>query len=458
MSPTAGWWRMNRLQARGPMPETITDLWNDLPVLAQDALVFALYLLPAVLVGIVVVAGYRPWPLVRAMLGRYRWTNLLFIALIAVSVGIGVGLTAQERGLRKGTARAAEKFDLVVTAPGSEVTMMMAAVYLQPVDAPLLSGEVYNEIAGHDYVSLAAPIAFGDSYQGAPVVGTTAQFIYHLSGELASGRAFATSLEAVIGAAVPLEEGDAFEAAHGVGASAEEGAHAGHAYTVVGRMQPTGSPWDRAILVPVEAVWEVHGLASGHAPERAGQLGPPFDAEYFPGTPAILVRAEELWANYALHSEFTRADLMAFFPGTVLAQLHSLLGDVRQVMSIMAIVTQVLVTAGVLAGLVILTKLFSRRLALLRALGAPRRFVFSVVWTYAAALIGTGAVLGLGVGVVATAAISRAVSARTDILVQSSLGWTELQLVAGFVSLTVLLALAPAFIALYRPVVADLSG
>jgi putative ABC transport system permease protein len=127
-------------------------------------------------------------------------------------------------------------------------------------------------------------------------------------------------------------------------------------------------------------------------------------------------------------------------------------------MSIMAIVTQMLVTAGVLAGLVILTKLFSRRLALLRALGAPRRFVFSVVWAYAAALIGTGAVLGLGVGVVATAAISRVVSARTDILVQSSLGWSEFQLVAAFVSLTVLLALAPAFIALNRPVVADLRG
>ena len=108
------------------MPEALSDVWNDLPVLTQDALVFALYLLPAILVGIVVVAGYRPWPLVRAMLGRYRWTNLLFIALIAVSVGIGVGLTAQERGLRKGTARAAEKFDLVVTAPGSEVTMLVA--------------------------------------------------------------------------------------------------------------------------------------------------------------------------------------------------------------------------------------------------------------------------------------------------------------------------------------------
>ncbi len=53
----------------------------------------------------------------------------------------------------------------------------------------------------------------------------------------------------------------------------------------------------------------------------------------------------------------------------------------------MAVLTQVLVTAGVLTGLIALARLFARRLALLRALGAPGRFVFAVVWSYAATLI-----------------------------------------------------------------------
>lgn len=440
------------------MPDALSDLWASLSPNLQDAIVLGALLLPAVIVGAIVVAGYRPFPLVRALLWRFRWTNLLFVVLIAVSVGIGVGLIAQERGLRHGTARAAEKFDLIVSAPGSEITMLMAAVYLQPSDVPLLSGAAYDEIANHDHVSLAAPIAYGDSYGQSPVIGTTAGFVRHLSGDLASGSMFASRTEAVIGARVPLEIGATFTAAHGVGAAAEHDAHAGFAYTVVGRMQLSGTPWDRAILVPVEAVWDVHGLALGHAPERIDQLGPPFDPDFFPGTPAILVRADELWANYALRSEFSRADTMAFFPGAVLARLHSLMGDVREVMSVMAIVTQVLVTAGVLAGLVILTRLFARRLALLRALGAPRRFVFAVVWSYAAFLIGLGAVAGLVVGVAATAIISRIVTAQTDILVRASLSWPELHLVAGFVSLTVLIALTPALIASTRPVVTDLRA
>ncbi|MGX1097771.1 FtsX-like permease family protein [Amorphus sp. MBR-141] len=440
------------------MPDALLDLWAGLPADAQDAVVLVLLLLPALVVGAGVIAGYRPFALVRALLWRFRWTNLLFVALIAVSIGIGVGLIAQERGLRQGTARAAEKFDLIVAAPGSELTMLFAAVYLQPSDVPLLSGTIYDEIATHEHVSLAAPIAYGDSFESSPVIGTTADFVTHLSGALAGGRLFAARQEAVIGSRVPLEIGATFEAAHGVGASAEHDAHTGYAYTVVGRMQPSGSPWDRAILVPVEAVWDVHGLPLGHVHARSDQIGPPFDAEEFPGTPAVLVRADELWANYALRSDFTRDDTMAFFPGAVLARLHGLMGDVREVMSVMAIVTQVLVTAGVLAGLVILTRLFARRLALLRALGAPRRFVFAVVWSYAACLIATGALAGLGLGVAATSVISRIVTERTDILVRASLGWPEFHLIAGFVSLTVLLALTPAFIASTRPVVADLRA
>lgn len=429
-----------------------------MPVLVQDIVVLAVLLLPALVVGAVVLFGYRPFPLVWGMLWRFRWTNALFVMLIAVSVGLGVGLIAQERGLRQGTARAADPFDLIISAPGSEITMLFAAVYLQPSDVPLLSGEIYDRVANTPDVSLAAPIAYGDSYNSSPIVGSTAQFVTHLSETLAEGGLFVEHGDAVIGSRVPLSLGDTFTPAHGVGDAAEHDAHAHVQYRVVGRMQPTGSPWDRAIIVPVEAVWEIHGLPNGHAPERADQLGPPFDPDYFPGTPAILVSADQLYVNYALRAQFTTAETMAFFPGTVLASLYSLMGDVRQVMSIMAVLTQILVTAGVLAGLVILTRLFARRLALLRALGAPRRFVFSVVWSYAATLIFSGAALGVVLGYGAAIAISRVVSERTDIAVSATLSWPEFHLVAAFVSLTVLLALVPAFIALSRPVVTDLRS
>lgn len=447
----------------------MADLWARLPALAQDLVVLILLLLPGLALGAVVLRGYAPWPLVTAMLRRFSGVNLLFIALIAVAVALGVGLTAQERGLRQGSARAAEKFDLIVAAPGSDITMLLAAVYLQPSDVPLLTGAQYAEIVAAPGVAFAAPIAFGDSFEGAPVIGTTGEFIAHLSPLLAEGRAFAGPFEAVAGALAPVTVGGSFTPVHGMEEEAlhpdeEEdhdedhaGGHEGQSFAITGRLAPTGSPWDRAILIPVETVWELHGLANGHAPDET-HLGPPFDPAYFPGTPALLVQADTLGATYALQSQFSRPDMMAFFPGTVLAQLHGLMRDVREAMSLLALICEVLVAVAVLAGLFILIRNFARGLAVLRAIGAPARFVFAVVWSYSATLILTGAALGVSLGWAAAAALSAAITARTDVLVTARVTFAEVHLVAGFVSLALLLALVPAISASRRPVLADLRA
>lgn len=434
----------------------MTDIWGSLSPMTQDAFILASLCLPGLLLGILVLRGYRPWGLVRALLWRHRGTNLLFIALMGLSVGLGTALIAQERGIRAGLAQAADKFDLIVAAPGSRIDMLLATVYLQPVDAPLLDGHLLAELSAEPQVALAAPIAYGDSYRGHPVIGSTAAFVAHLTDGLVEGRLFETTTEAIAGARVPLEIGRSFTPAHGHGPASGDDDHHDTRLEIVGRMPMTGSPWDRAIIVAVESVWEVHGLGRGHPPEQSGRLGPPYDPGYFPGTPAILVRAEALWANYALASKYTRPDTMAFFPGTVLAELFSHVGNVRQAMSMMATLSQVLVAAGVLAGLVVLARLFARRFALLRALGAPRRFVFAVMWGYTATLILAGAALGLLCGYLAASVISQVITRRTDILVAASLGWPELHLVVAFLSLTLWLALLPAASAYGRPVVANL--
>lgn len=435
----------------------LDDLWFRLPATAQDLLILLALLLPLALVGVLCLRGYRVWPLLAGLLRRHAGISAVFVLLIAISVAIGVGLLAQERGLRAGTAQAADKFDLIVAAPGSEITAMLAAVYLEPSALPLIDGAVYDRLQSHELVDIVAPLAFGDSWNGVPVVGTTADFVAHLSEGRGAGRDFAGMFEAVAGASVPVAIGDVITPVHGDGSAGAADAH-GVDYTIVGTMPRTGSPWDRAILVPVEAVWEVHALPVGHGPDWDGTLGGPFDPTYFAGTPAALVRAEALWANYALQSEFTTAETMAFFPGTVLARLHALMGDVRQVMSVLAVTTQGLVAVAVLAGLSMLGRLLARRMALLRALGAPRRFLFAISWSFATVLILLGAALGLVLGIGATVALSALITAQTDILVQARLAWPELHLVAGFVSCVALLSLYPAYRASRRAFLDDLRS
>lgn len=439
------------------MPDALADLLARLPLAVENALILLVLLLPVLLIAVVVLRGFSVAPLLSALLRRQVWVSVVFTALIAVSIGLGVGLIAQERGLRQGTAQAADKFELVVAAPGSEITAMLAAVYLQPSAIPLIDGPTYARIAAHPNAQLVAPIAFGDSYNGAPVVGSTPDFVAYLSEGLAEGRLFASEGEAIAGARTRLSVGDSFAPQHGRGDAAED-AHGDFEYEIVGRMPLTGSPWDRAYIVPVESVWGVHGLANGHGLDWDGQIGAPFDPDFFPGTPAALVKADSLGGAYVMQAQFNTDRTMALFPGTVLARLHALMGDIRQIMSTLVVVTQVLVTVSVLAGLVMLTRLLARRLALLRALGAPRRFNFALTWSYAVTLILTGAALGLGLGVVLTRVISGVITARTDILVTASLGWSELHLVGAFVSLTAVLALIPAWLTMTRPVVQDLRG
>lgn len=433
----------------------MADLWDRLPANGQDALILiALMALPLVL-GWAITRGLALRPLLSGMLRRHRWTCAIFVALVALSVGLGVGITAQERGLRKATAKIAEKFDLIVAAPGDEVSMLLATVYLQPTDAPLLDGATYNAVATAPGVGLAAPLAYGDSWQGAPIIGSTAQFVAHLSGDLVEGRIFATEMEAVAGASVPLDVGDSFTPAHGHGALADAGAHAGTHITVTGRMAATGSPWDKALIVPVESVWTTHGMPDGHA-EGAARLGPPFAPDLFPGTPAIIVTAPQLSDAYGLQAMFSTDRTMAFFPGATLTRLHGLMGNMREVLSLLSLLTQALVAAAVLAGLAVLVRLFARRLALLRALGAPARMVFALVWGFAATLLGAGGLIGLLVGLASTRVLSLVLSARTDLLIRTTLGWPELHLVAAFLGLASLVALVPAALALLRPIPDDL--
>jgi len=170
------------------------------------------------------------------------------------------------------------------------------------------------------------------------------------------------------------------------------------------------------------------------------------------------VRANEVWANYALKDRYTRADVMGVFPGTVLAGLHGPLREVREAMSLMALVTQGLVAVAVLAGLTLLVRVFAGGLALLRALGALRRFVLAVAWSYAAVLVGLGAALGLGLAEGTAALLSRIVTARTDVLVRAQVGWTEVHLAMTFASLALLLALLPALLTGRRPPLEDLQA
>ena len=110
----------------------------------------------------------NPFPVVFSTIRRHRLTTALFVLVIALAVALGIAVTAQERALRQGSARAADRFDLMVASPGSQTDILLSAVYLRPTAVELLAPDMLDKLLHEPRADFVAPLAFGDSVRGAP--------------------------------------------------------------------------------------------------------------------------------------------------------------------------------------------------------------------------------------------------------------------------------------------------
>lgn len=201
--------------------------------------------------------------------------NILLMALGTASIALLI-LAGQQ--LSETLTRDARGLDLVVGAKGSPVQLILSAVYhadLPPGNIALADARPWAE---DSRVSLAAPLALGDSFRGFRIVGTTPEYLELLNASLARGRVWQEPMQAVIGAAVArasgLRLGEYFSGAHGF--SGEGRAHDTQPYRVVGILKASGAVVDRLVLTSLESVWTLHGhgeaAAAAHDSEHEDEL------------------------------------------------------------------------------------------------------------------------------------------------------------------------------------------
>jgi putative ABC transport system permease protein len=232
-----------------------------------------------------------------------------------------------------------------------------------------------------------------------------------------------------------------------------------------------GTPWDRAILAPIESVWWVHGLPVGHAldhervwsngpqgPPKLSRVpvGPPWQVSELPELPAIVVSPTSFAGAYAIRGAYRDAarGTLAVFPAEVLVRLYAILGDVRDLVATISVLTQVMVIGAVL--LAVIAGLAQRRrlIGVLRALGASRAFVFGTVWLYVAVTLGAGAALGHPTGLLGASLVSAVLERRSMLDLPVGIGGAELLLVGVVMIIALVLATIPGLLA-YRGSVSD---
>lgn len=354
------------------------------------------------------------------------------LLVVALATALFVTLIHLNEGLQRGIIRASDPFGvLVVGAKGSAQQLVLSTLLLQGVPVGNIPGEIYARLATDPRARLAVPIALGDNVGGARIIGSNSAFFELRSTEsappafqLAQGRSFRSDFEAVLGSktaeGLGLRIGDQFRAGHGVEEGLEDDVH-DDAFTVVGVLQPSNTPFDAAVLTSVHSVVAVHEDGTAASMEVAAQDESDAHVDELSRIAegqitAVLVKpsgfaeANEIWRDF-----YIGAEAQAAFPGAELGSLFDLLNQGQEILQLVAYL------AGIMAALTLFLAIYSaigareRLLAIMRALGAKRGMVFRLVLFEGLLIALVGAVLGRILGYVVAASIARQLSQQSAI-------------------------------------------
>lgn len=377
-----------------------------------------------------------PFNLIWADFRRFRFGILMLVLLIAFSTALTTVVNLEERALRIGSARASETFDIVIGAPGSEVQLVLSSVFLQPANLALLDNDYWQQLQNNPAVEWASPLAFGDTYKGMPIVGTDTEIILRGGQQnLAQGRTFQSEFDAVVGSATGLKIGDRIIPIHG---QEQHDAHHNDnvQYTVVGILPEQKTSWDKAILVPIETVWRIHGLDDGHeTSEHSHNHG---------GISAIIVKPKSIAGAYQIRSQYRNQHTLAIFPAEVLTDLYATLGDVHKLLTVIGSATQLLLSISIALVAVVHLNQRKRQIAALRAFGAPQYAVFILIWAGLMIVVLAGVAFGVGFGYLSAIEIADRISAQSGFHMPIYLTLNDGQNVLALLAIASIIALIPA--------------
>ena len=359
-------------------------------------------------------------------LWKIAWRSIqqrtLASSLTAVSMALGVALVVAVLVIHSVVYQSFNRgrggYDLVVGAPkGSRLELVLNAVYYMGQSAEPLSYEYYKKLVqgrAADGVETAVPICLGDSYEDFRVVGTTTDMLDEIkylgteTFEFAQGRNFKPEnyFEAVFGATAArktgMQIGKEFRPQHDVGHVEK---HQHKPFTVVGILQPTGTPADRAIFVNIEGFFRQPGHVhddddEDEQPAKDAKAG--VDAKiakkeaahaHDPNAPipdnlkkvtAILVclDAKQMGTTTRAAAQQINSsnEAQAALPGVEIDNLfRGVVGDIQVVLLLFAVMIVVVAGIGIMVS--IYNSMSDRRheISIMRALGASRGTIMAVI-------------------------------------------------------------------------------
>jgi putative ABC transport system permease protein len=345
----------------------------------------------------------------QSLLNR-RFTALLTVISIALSVALLVGVERLRTEARESFANTLSGTDLIVGARSGPVQLLLYTVFRIGDATNNISWKSYQEIAALPKVAWSVPFSLGDSHRGFRVLGTTPAYFEHYRYardrqlEITEGEPFSDLYDAVLGAEVADKLGykisDSIIVAHGA-SDVSFARHENKPFRVSGILARTGTPVDRTVHVSLEAIEAIHvdwqsgapipGVSVSAEQARAMDLTPK-------AITAALVGLKSKVATFQVQrfiNDYPEEPLSAILPGVALSQLWGLIGIAENALLIISAFVVVVGLFGMLTAL--LTSLNERRreMAILRSVGARPGHVFALIMGEAGFLTLLGVFLGM---------------------------------------------------------------
>ena len=347
-----------------------------------------------------------------ASLGNRRFTALLTVFAIALSVCLLLAVERVRTEARASFANTISGTDLIVGARSGSVNLLLYSVFRIGNATNNIRWDSFERFAEHRQVKWAIPISLGDSHRGYRVMGTSPSYFEHYRYarsqqlQLREGRAFSDDpFEVVLGAEVAQALGYALGEnsvlAHGV-ARISLLKHDDKPFTVVGILARTGTPVDRTLHISLAGMEALHidwqnGMPARGAAQVSADQARAMDLQPRQIT-AFLLGLNSKIATFSLQreiNEFRGEPLLAILPGVALQELWSLMGTAEKALFVVSLFVVLTGLIGMLTA--ILTSLNERRreMAILRSVGARPWHIASLLIVEAFTLALAGVLLGL---------------------------------------------------------------
>jgi len=345
--------------------------------------------------------------LVRRSLRQHALSTAVTAMAVALASGLVMSVFSINRQTYDAFTGGNAGFDAVLGARGSQLQLVLNTVFHLETSPGNIPWTMYRTIQQDPGVELAIPYAVGDNFHGYRIVGTSQEMFTKFQYQegrsfqaLPGGRFFEeTAQEAVVGAVVAdrmnLKVGDVINPYHGL-IFDEDRKHQDE-YTVVGVLEPTNSPSDRVVWIPIEGIFRM----SGHVLRGTGRNFKPVEGEPIGEehreVSAVMLKLKDPQAGIYLDQMINRQGnqaTLAWPIGRVMADLFEKIGWVNRILELVAYLVVLVAGGTILASLYNTMNERRREFAILRSLGARKGTVFSAIVLEATAITAIGTLGG----------------------------------------------------------------